>query len=58
LKFGRHEPIAISGIDEANEVNGKHEHVEGYGNTYQTEGAGEEVIEPDSLFEISLSLSA
>ena len=52
LKFGRHETIAVSGIDEANEVDGEHEHVEGYGNAYQTEGASEEVFEPDSLFEL------
>lgn len=49
LKLGRHETIAVAGIDEAEEVNREHAHVEGDWNDNQAEDTGEEVLEPNAL---------
>ena len=44
LELGAHETIAVPGIDEAEEMNAKHGHVEGDGDDDQTEQACHKVL--------------
>lgn len=48
LELAAHEAIAITRVDEANKVDGKHGHVEGDWDDDQAEDAGEEVLEPQT----------
>jgi len=49
LEFRRHEAITFARVDEADEVNDKHAHVESDGDNDQAKDAREKVLEPDSL---------
>lgn len=48
LKLGRHEAIAVTGIDQADEVDTEHGHVKGDGDNDQAKQTGEKVLEPQS----------
>ena len=47
LKFRRHEAITITRVDQADEVDSKHGHVEGHGDDDETEDPCKEMFEPD-----------
>lgn len=48
LELGAHEAIALAGVDETHEVNGKHGHVDCQGNDDQRESASHEMLEPQA----------
>jgi hypothetical protein len=58
LELRRHEAITFSRVDQAEEVNTEHGHVETQGNDNQTKNAGEEVLEPQSLDPSILALQS
>jgi len=49
LEFGRHEAIALTRVDQAEEVDRKHAHVEPNRDDNQTKNTGGKVLEPNSL---------
>lgn len=51
LELGGHETITVTRVDETEEVNGEHGHVECDGNDDEAEDAGEKVLEPEALEE-------
>jgi hypothetical protein len=48
LELRRHETITFAGVDQADEMNCEHGHVEGDGNDDQAEETSEEVLEPQT----------
>jgi hypothetical protein len=49
LKLGAHEAITVTGVLEADKVDGEHSHVEGERNDNKTEGSGHEVLGEKTL---------
>ena len=49
LELGAHKAVALAGVDEADEVDGKHGKIEGHGDHNEGEDAGHEVLEPTAL---------
>ena len=52
LELGRHEAIALAWIREAEEVNSKHDHIEGDWDDDQAEDTCEEMLEPQPWSDI------
>ena len=48
LELGRHEAVSVTRVDEADEVDGEHGHVEGHWDDDETEDPREEVLEPNA----------
>lgn len=49
LELGRHESVAFSGVDQAEEMDGEHSAVEAKRDDDKTEDTGKEVLKPDTL---------